>query len=420
MTRRNTNRWRGIAATTFLAAAVGLVFTVPAALVVGVVGGAYAGFARFDAPPDPTLAVERSLSDESPDRGDDVTVTVTVRNEGGFAPDLRIVDGVPDTLHVTEGSPRLATSLRRGKEATFRYAVEAERGEHAFDDVTVVARNAPGTIEVEESVECESSVECVPELGDLPGVPLRPQAARRVGRLTTDEAGAGVEFHATRAYRRGDPLSRVDWKRLARTGDLATVEFREERAGAVFVVVDTRAEAYVARPDDDSAVEYGVRAAGAVTGTLLDVGDRVGLASYGPTACWLPPGLGRDHRERLRRALATDPGFSPRPSDDRFFAARTFARIQKRLPADAQAVFCSPLCDDVAARFVRRLEAHGHPVTVVSPDVTAGSAPGDRLVRVERRVRLRELRRAGVRVVDWAPDDHLAVALTAAERRWQS
>jgi len=420
MIQQDTNRWVGISMATFLSVAVALVFTVPAALIIGVVGGAYAGWAHFDRAPDPDLSLSRTVSDDTPRLDDTITVTVTVRNDGEFLPDLRIVDGVPDAVEVVDGSPRLATALRSGKEATFTYEIEAVRGDHTFGDATVVARDAAGSVEVKSEVGDDASFRCVPTLTALPSFPLRAQSARRVGRLSTDESGAGVEFHATREYRTGDPLSRVDWKRLARTGDLATVEFREERAGTVAVVVDTRESAYVARPDDDSAVEYGVRAAGSVAATLLDTGDRVGLASYGPDMTWLAPSLGRDHRQRFRRTLATDDAFDPTPPDARFFSESTFQRILKRLPSDAQVVCCTPLCDDGIVRFLRRIDAHGHSVTVVSPDVTGAASTGDQLSRARRRTRIRGLRQAGVRVVDWPIDEPLAATVARAERGWRA
>ncbi|QDX39828.1 DUF58 domain-containing protein [Salarchaeum sp. JOR-1] len=417
-----TERWRGIAAVTFLSAAVALLFTAPGALLVGVVGGAYAGYARFDTAPSPRLSVERAISDTDPERGDEVSVTVTVHNDGGFLPDLRLVDGVPDSLEVTEGSPRLATALRAGKEASFSYRVEARRGDHAFGDLTVVARDAAGSVEVETTADVagDDAVRCVPELDALDGFPLRAQATRQVGRLTTNEGGTGVEFHATREYRRGDPLSRLDWQRLARTGDLATVEFREERAGTAVLVVDTREQAYVTDPDGESAVERSVGAAGAVADALLDAGDRVGVASYGPRTAWLPPGLGRDHRQRLRRALALDDAFDPLPPDAPFFGRTTLTRLLTRLPSDAQVVCVTPLVDDGVAAFARRLDAHGHAVTVVSPDPTGGTEVGETLARVERRLRVRSVRRAGIRVLDWEAGTPLAVALATAERRWRA
>ncbi|MEE6211194.1 DUF58 domain-containing protein [Salarchaeum sp. III] len=417
-----TERWRGIAAVTFVSAAAALLFTAPGALLVGVVGGAYAGYARFDTAPSPDLSVEREVSDTDPARGDEVAVTVTVHNDGGFLPDLRLVDGVPAALEVREGSPRLATALRAGKEASFSYRVEASRGDHAFDDLTVVARDIPGSAEVEQTaaVDGDEALRCMPALDDLDGFPLRAQATRQVGRLTTNKGGTGVEFHATREYRRGDPLSRIDWQRLARTGDLATVEFREERAGTVVLVVDTREAAYVADTDDESVVERSVGAAGAVANALLDAGDRVGVASYGPRTAWLAPGLGRDHRQRLRETLALDDAFASTPPDAPFFSRTTLTRLLGRLPSDAQVVCLTPLCDDGVAAFARQLDAHGHAVTVVSPNPTGGDAVGETLARVERRLRVRDVRRAGIRVLDWEAGTPLAVALATAERRWRA
>jgi len=60
---------------------------------------------------------------------------------------------------------------------------------------------------------------------------------------------------------------------------------------------------------------------------------------------------------------------------------------------------------------VRTLEAAGHPVTVVSPDTTAGESVGNRLAARERTTRIRALRRLGVPVVDWQTGDHLGNAL---------
>jgi uncharacterized protein (DUF58 family) len=79
----------------------------------------------------------------------------------------------------------------------------------------------------------------------------------------------------------------------------------------------------------------------------------------------------------------------------------------------------SPVLDDDIADAVRRLEAYGHAVTLVSPDVVTGSSSGATVARIERAARLRSLRRAGVRTVDWNPDRPLAAALADAERGWR-
>lgn len=423
MTDRDTGRWRGITAVAFLAGAVGILTNRPAAFLVAVVGVAYAAYAEGSAHSSPSVAVERTVEADDPEPGDEVEVTVEVENEGDLLlPDLRIVDGVPAAVEVVDGSgsPRLATALRPGKRARFSYAVEARRGTHEFDPATVVARDASGARETETTVAADGTLACVPRLTDLGAeFPLRGQTVQYAGRVTTDSGGSGVEFHATRAYRTGDPLSRVDWSRLAKTGDLTTVEFREEQAATVVLVVDSRTEAYVADPDGTSAVEYGVGAAGAVAAALLDSGDRVGVASLGPQWSWQGPGLGRVHRRRLRRSLALDRGFDPAPSTERFLPGLALRRLRKHLPADAQVVLFSPATDDYVGVAARRLEAFGHAVTLVSPDVTGADTPGNRLANLERDRRLREVRSADVRVVDWPVDRPLAAAVADARRGWR-
>ena len=72
-------------------------------------------------------------------------MTVSVTNAGdSVLSDLRIVDGVPTELAVTEGSPRAAVSLRPGATAEFAYTVVAKRGDFAFGDARLVVRSLLG------------------------------------------------------------------------------------------------------------------------------------------------------------------------------------------------------------------------------------------------------------------------------------
>lgn len=417
---RVTDRWRGISALAFVPVAIGVLLRSPGILLLGIVGVGYAAYATQTSPPTPSLEIERELSETDPEFDEEVTVTLTITNHGGLLPDLRIVDGVPEALEVDSGSPRLATALRGGRTAEFSYTIRARRGHHEFEPVFVAARNASSSAEYEEWIEVESSLTCVPELASMQTVPLRGKAGQRVGRLTTGSGGAGVEFFAVREYRPGDSLSRIDWRRLAKTGEFTTIEFHEERAASVVLVLDGRVEAYVADGDEVPAMDYQVEAAGAISQALLEVGDQVGLASFGPQWTWLGPRLGRDHRARLRRELALADAFSPVPSDDRFLPGLAIRRLRKHLPGAAQVVFLSPLPDDSIMRYIRQLEALGHPVTVITPDLTTSDTPGQTLAHLERELRIRGLRERGIRVIDWDVTDPIAVAVAEAARGWRS
>ncbi|WP_135820227.1 DUF58 domain-containing protein [Halostella litorea] len=415
-----TRRWRGVSAIAFVAGGFGMALSRPSLLLAGVVGVAYAAYARAGTAPEVSLAVARTLSDRDPEPGDEVTVTVTVTNEGSSPLfDLRIVDGVPEALGVVDGVPRLGTALRPGESASFEYTVLATRGSHEFDRLTAIARGASGAVERRVRIPTNDGLSCQPSFDPVSSVALRSLTTRHAGRVETDDGGEGVEFHSTREYRAGDSLSRIDWNRHARTGELATLRFRKERSATVVLLLDVREEAYV-RPDDDSphAVDRGMTAATSVFPALLEAGNRVGVAAFGPTEVWLPPGLGADHRARAQELFTANPAFSPEVPDDPFYFSVRLRRLRKRFPDDAQVILFSPLCDDQVVRLARLLDAHGHLVTVLSPDPTSSATAGHRLAAAERAERITGLREGGIRVAELPAEMSTEAALARAGKRW--
>lgn len=421
-TVRRTRRWRGVIAVALSAGAVGLVFARPLVLLLSVVGVAYAAYPRVTSPPSVSLALDRSVTPEQPAPETDAEVAVTLRNEGtDTLADLRVVDGVPSLLGVSAGTPRHAATLRPGESTTFSYAVAAQQGTHHFESATVIARDVAGATEVETTVSTDTTIDCT---AAVPDVPLRQQTLPFVGRIPTADGGSGVEFHRTREYQSGDPLGRIDWRRYARTGELATTEFRRERAAAVVLCVDAREPAYrAAGGDAPHAVAHALPAAEQLVAALADTSDAVGLASLGDAEqCWVPPAGGRDHRVRIRRTLAAHPSLAATPPaepasdtwDDQLDALRG------HLPSRAQLLLISPLHDAFPVTAAQTLEAQGHAVTVLSPGVTAEGTVGTRLADAERRNRIYSLRESGVRVVDWEPTEPLGAELIRAGERWSA
>ncbi|QLG29730.1 DUF58 domain-containing protein (plasmid) [Halorarum halophilum] len=410
-----TNRWRGVLAFTLAAGALGLIANRASLLVLAGVGVVYAAYPRVTPTPRVELDLERRVSDSAPRQGQPVEVTVTVRNVGDRPlADVRIVDGVPPALAVTDGTPRHGTALRAGEAATFSYEMEAAEGRHLFEPTTVVVRDVSGAREGETTVTDETEIECSAE---ATSPPLRSQTVDAFGQIPASHGGTGIEFYSTREYQRGDSMRRIDWNRYAKRGELTTVEFREERAASVVVLVDARASAYRGGTDEPHAVSYGVAAAEQLLVASLDERNQVGIAALGRTECWLAPAAGRDHRVRAQTMLATHPAFSSQPpaADEEPPVDAQTTRLRERLPSNAQIVFVSPLCDDDAVAVAREFEAEGHSVSVVSPEVTEGGTTGRRLAAVERENRIRRLRQSDIPVTEWEPSSPLAAALANAE-----
>jgi len=432
VTVRTTGRWRGIVAVALFFVAVGVLTDRPAALLVGVVGAGLAVYPRLSRPPTVDLELDRRLGDKRPASGEPVTVTTRVTNTGDRTlADCRVVDGVPAMLSVASGSPRHAAVLGPGETTEFSYDVETEAGRHQFDPATVIARDITGAHEVETTVAAGTEIQCADA---VPELPVREQPDGHAGRLVTDDGGSGIEFHSVREYRPGDPIGRIDSKRWARTGELTTVEFREERPTSVLLLVDARAPAYRAAADGrPNAVAHCLAGVEQLVSALSDTRDAVGLAAFGRELCFRPPGVGTDHEAALWQLLATHPAFDATPpgrvragdggwdderSDD---LDRQATLLRKQLGSDTQVVVLSPLADERIVETVRTLSAAGHTTTVISPDVTSEGSLGQRLARQERTMRLRALRGADIPVVDWDPETPLGtVLLDEGRRRWSA
>lgn len=415
---RSTGRYRGAETVPLAAVGFGVFGASPALLLVAAATAFLLGVVNASPEPPVNLAVEHRLERDRARPGETVRVTVAVTNEADRrVPDLRLVDGVPDGLRVTAGRPALGAALAPGETTTVTYAVDAAFGEHDFGDATVIVRDAAGTTERLCVLEDGRTLTCLPSLSD-PSTPSPPETTPYAGQVDTTTAGAGLEFFGTRAYQHGDALARVDWKRLARTGELTTIEYREERAASVVLLVDARAGAFVGPTRTaDHAVARSVSGAATLVAGLLDDGDRVGLAALSGTPCWVPPAAGTRQRARLREALGTHRAFGATPPSADVDAAAALARLRARLSAGTTVVFLTPLVDDWPISVVQRLRADGVAVTLVSPDPTGGATVGTRLARIERATRVSALRSRGVTVVDWGREDPLELALARRSRR---
>lgn len=421
--RLETGHWRGVAAFALVAIGVGVFTFQPAVLLAAVVPVVLAAYARAgDAPAADQLAVERTLSESNPQPGEEVEVTVTVENTGSSTlPDLRLVDRVPVSMRVVDGSPRLGTTLRPGNKASFEYTLVAARGEYSWP-LLAVARDYSGAVERESRHDVDAELSCMPGLRTLTEAAVRSQTSVLAGQVDTKTGGAGLEFFSVRDYRAGDPMNRIDWSRHAKTGELATINFREEKAASITLLFDARQSAFVSpAPGAQHAVDRSVQAGGELFASLFDMGNLVGLAAFDTVPCWQAPGAGEDHSERARRLFSTHPALSPIPPnmiEHEGHYVDPMTHVRRQLPASSQVMLFTPLTDDYAAEVARRLDGMGHLVTVISPDPSATRTPGQTLARVERAMRINYLRERQIRVVDWGQDETLGLELDRAKRRW--
>lgn len=119
--------------------------------------------------------------------------------------------------------------------------------------------------------------------------------------------GRGVEFAEVRPYQPGDDIRFIDWNVTARTGEMFTKNFSEERELVVNLLVDVSASQNMG--SDRAKREFTAEIGALLAYSAITNGDRVGLILFTDRVeKVIPPRKGRRHVLRIIRELL---GFEP-------------------------------------------------------------------------------------------------------------
>lgn len=371
----------------------------------------YIGLALNNTPENPRWHIRRELSDSQVQVGDQITLTLTLVNEGEAVKELWIHDSLPPELHLIEGETTRLLSLLPEGTHTWEYQVKGGRGVYTFAPLQIWAGETFGLFRQGVTTDAQTEVTVMPAYTPIRSLPIRP--ARTIGfagPIPSRQSGTGVDFFGVRPYQPGDPLRRINWRATARYMDLPiSTEFEQERLADVGIILDMRRQSALALRGR-SLLEYMVPAAAAVADRLLQDGHRVGLMLYGQGIDWVTPGYGKIQRERILLTLA-----KARPTQ--YFAFENLNYLPTRLfPARSQLIFISPLVSE-DEEMIFLLRAHGYMVLLISPDPIAFEQDGIpphpyledavRLAHLERRLLLSQLEQGGITVINWPVQQEL-------------
>lgn len=96
-------------------------------------------------------------------------------------------------------------------------------------------------------------------------------SAQPLQRVTA--AADAAEVHGVRPYQPGEGGRRIHWRATARTGELHVIEWEEETASDLTILLDVQARFIVGRAGDDT-LEHAITAAASVAAFLLECGQR--------------------------------------------------------------------------------------------------------------------------------------------------
>lgn len=349
------------------------------------------------------LKAQRSLSEQRGLSEEPITVRVELENIGAKLELVELTDSVPAVLELRQHSSRKIESLSAGEKTSLEYIVSGMRGLARWKSLSVTATDTLGLFVKSLELPCEGELLIVPTFERLDEILMRPRRTRIFsGQVKARLGGTGIEFFGVREYYPGDERRYINWKATARKGRLIVNEFEQERVADVIILLDARERSDVT-VDGSSLFEHSVRAALSLAHYFTAQGNRVGLLIYGRYLDWTWPGFGRWQREKLLRAIA-----SAEKGDKAVF--EDLENLPTRLlPAGSQLVFVGPILESDVKTIVD-LRLRYEVLCIVPNPILFESASLARTPEVELALRLEhlrrqglltQLRRAGIRVVDW-------------------
>lgn len=145
--------------------------------------------------------------------------------------------------------------------------------------------------------------DAVPLRALAPGMADDPEPAARL----SQQRGGHEDFYALQAYRPGDPLRAIDWRRSARSGELLLRQREQPLDRRLWILLELAAEAHVGEGAESTA-ELMFRAAHSVALRALREARPVGLAWHAAGRLQLLPPISDEHGYRqLREQLARVP-----------------------------------------------------------------------------------------------------------------
>ena len=364
----------------------------------------YAAFGLLSQPERSDLEISRSLSAERVSPDDLVTVKINIRNRGTDLTEVLIDDVLPAGLTLHSGSTCRLLTLPQGGTADLEYVISGLRGTYPFENVRVVVSDLLGLTRQVQNLPVAGRLLVVPGFTRLKHIAIHPRRTRvYAGDIPARAGGSGTEFFGVRDYQPGDSSRSINWHASARHNKMFSNEFQQERVADVGIVLDGRKHSNL-YSGDHSIFDHSVLAAAALADAFLAQGNRVGLLVYGAYLDWTLPGYGKVQREHILQALTR-----AHVGDSLVFAGLEHLSPHM-FPVESQIVLVSPLLAEDFEVLVQ-LRARGYQVLVICPDAisfelsTLPSIPeaklAARVVRLERKLLLNRLQRAGIHVIEW-------------------
>ncbi|NJN19775.1 MAG: DUF58 domain-containing protein, partial [Oscillochloris sp.] len=228
------------------------------------------------------LTLQRRLEADWAQVGDELEEHWAIENRSALPLLWAEID---DESTLPEYHARRVVAAESGERVTWRTLARCERcGVYRLGPLTARIGDPLGLFQFAWRQGSTRELTIYPPLVRLPPWPLPHGARGGLAQADLLQINVTPNVAGVRAYVPGDPPSRVHWPYLARFGELYVKEFDQEQAGALWIVLDLAAAAYVA-PEIAPPLDAAESAAGqsSVVGALADVTRPATLADLAVT-----------------------------------------------------------------------------------------------------------------------------------------
>src|SRR5262245_44885113 len=238
------------------------------------------------------LTASRTCGQETAEIGDEVSVSVVVKNEGAFPVPWVLLEDMLPAKALVENRNRLRVRKKRLKiallrsygETTLNYQIEFKgRGYYQLGPLVLESGDLFGLHRRYRVGTAPHFVLVYPKVVPLEGYDLASRRPIGEVRMTHRLYDDPTRIAGVREYHTGDPFNRVHWRTTARTGLLHSKVYEPSTITGATVLLDFHEAGYDSRREPQRS-DLAVTAAASLANAVYQMGEQVGLVTNGRDA----------------------------------------------------------------------------------------------------------------------------------------
>ena len=335
-----------------------------------------------------------------------IIVNLAIQNKAEETVNLHIQETALPGMKITDGELGQWVTLRPGESTELNYSFTSARGDFSWQHIHTTVIDPLGLIETLLLLPGEAMIQVRPQIKRFKPISLRPRnTVHAPGSIPARRGGSGTDFFGVREYHPGDSLRTINWRLAARhPRKFFTKEFEQEEIAEIGLILDARQKTDMLT-GEDSLFEHSVGAIASLAEMFLRQGHRVSLLVFGERIINIFPGYGKTQLHRIMTCLSQ----VKVETASHEFANFSYLPI-RMFPNRALMIIVSSVTSTDRS-FFQRLCAHGYQACLISPDPLDFANPAlnqdkasqlaIRAAHLERNLRLNDIARLQIPVIDW-------------------